>query len=182
MCDSHETTNISRRSFAGMALATAGLVFVPFRAEAAQVDNLAIMCIDFRLVDKAIEFFDSKAGHEPHEKYDLIALAGASLAGATTGMFNKTKRGFWQQVAAARKLHTIRNVWVLDHMSCGAYAEEFNGGRPITPPIERIYHMGRMHKLKSEFAARQPGLNVEFYLAAAPGADPYPFPPERMPI
>jgi len=182
MCDSISPTNISRRSFGGMAAAAASLALLPSGARAADVDHLAIQCIDFRLVNYANGFFNGKSGPREKDKFDLISLAGASLAGATTGMFNATKAGFWQQMDVAIPLHTIQRVWVLDHMSCGAYEAEFNGGRPMPPAVERQKHIETMGRLKSEFARHYPRIPVEFYLAAAPGTHPYPAVPERIVI
>lgn len=185
MCDANHSTDISRRHFAGMALAGAGLAMWPLGARAAQTDNFALMCIDYRLVSNAINFFNHDPG--PGEgDYDLVALAGASLAGASPKMFRPTVHGFWQQVGAARKLHEIKKVFVLDHMSCGAFAEEFNKGKPLEPDDERDLHIKMMRRLRAEFIARErrgelPKLELEFYLMAAPIVGPQP-PPERMHI
>lgn len=182
MCDSH-CRNISRRGFGSMALATAGMSLLPFAARAAQVDHLALMCIDFRLVDKAIAFFDSKTRRQPPSKrYDLVALAGASLASSATQLFEPTTHGFWQQVFAADKLHDIKKVFVLDHMGCGAFKEEFNGGQDLPPAREHALHVDMMTALSARFKAYYPELAAEYYLMADPNTVPYPAEPERIDI
>lgn len=82
MCDSHGMkTDISRRGLGLMTLAAGGLSLLPLGADAAPgegVDNLAIMCIDFRLVHLTIAFLNTQTRpNPPKERYDLVALAGA---------------------------------------------------------------------------------------------------------
>jgi hypothetical protein len=184
MCDSHDTKSLSRRHFATMALAASGLTLVPFAASAAQVDNLAIMCIDFRLVERAIAFFNSRTQPQPvSRRYDLVALAGSSLAGVAAGLFEPTTHGFWQQVFAADKLHDIKRVIVLDHMGCGAFKEEFNGGADLDPARERALHIEMMTALNAKLRAYYPELLArEFWLMANPDTIPYPPLPERIDI
>ena len=188
MCDSHDTkTDISRRGLGLMTLAVGGLSLVPFGADAAgakaKVDNLAIMCIDFRLVNRSISFFNSRTGPQPptNRDYDLVALAGASLAGVAGGLFEPTTHGFWQQVFAADHLHDIKRVIVLDHMGCGAYNEEFNGGGTLPAPRERELHIQMMTALNAKLRAYYPRLTTrEFWLWANPNTVPYPPQPERI--
>ena len=194
MCDSHDTkTDLSRRGLGLMALAAGGLTLVPLGANAAgekplvkakaKVDNLAIMCIDFRLVNKSILFFNSRTGPQPptNRDYDLVALAGASLAGVANGLFEPTTRGFWQQVFAADHLHDIKRVIVLDHMGCGAYNEEFNGGNDLPAARERALHIDMMTALNAKLRAYYPTLTTkEYWLWADPKTVPYPPQPERI--
>lgn len=149
MCTDHRVHGISRRSFAVMALAGAGVGLIPFDARAAgQIDALCIMCIDYRLVDRGVSYFDGYVGPG---NFDIVALAGASLAGVSPRVFVPTGPGFWQQMNVARDLHTISRVIVLDHMECGAYWAEFNGGQPMKPEDEYPLHVQVQNKLTSAF-------------------------------
>ncbi|HKD21524.1 MAG TPA: hypothetical protein VKB71_05900 [Rhizomicrobium sp.] len=176
MCKIHDSTgsSMSRRSFALMTLA--GVSFIPGVAGAAEIGALCIACIDYRLPDSDIYFFDGTAGRQ---NYDLVALAGASLAGSSKGLFAPTVPGFWQQVDSARLLHKIKRVIVLDHMQCGAYKEEFSPDKPLPPAIEKQLHIDSMTALKNQFLTRNwgppgpPPGGIEFFLAEPP-APPQP--------
>lgn len=149
MCTDHRVHGISRRNFTVMALAGAGVGLVPFGARAAaKIEAACVMCIDYRLVDKGVAYFDEKVGRR---NFDIVALAGASLAGASSNTFAKTVPGFWQQMRAARDLHDINRVLVLDHMQCGAYWAEFNGGRPMEPDKELVAHHQMWPVLQQRF-------------------------------
>lgn len=169
MCTNHSLHGISRRSFALMTLAGASLI--PGLAAAAEIDALCIACIDYRLPDSDIYFFDRTSGRQ---NYDLVALAGASLAGSSKGLFAPTVPGFWQQVDSARLLHKIQRVIVLDHMLCGAYKEEFSPDKPLPPEIEKQLHIESMTALKRTFDTRdwgpsgKPPKGLEFFLAQPP--------------
>lgn len=174
MCTDHQFQGISRRGFAAMAVAGAGLTLLPTRlSAAAKIDALCIMCIDFRLVDTGVHFFDTTVGTGD---YDFVALAGASLAGVPTTQFNPTDQGFWIQVATATNLHEIQRVVVLDHMDCGAYAAVYNGGKPMDPDAERAAHRRVMQQVNDIFFDPNAGWRkrltkpapkgIEFYLTS----------------
>ncbi len=131
MCDLHPATDLSRRRFGGMMMGAAGLALVPFGARAKAIDSLAVMCIDYRLVQAYVGFFFDGEDGPGKKNYDLVSLAGASLAAGSKGLFARTVDVFYQQVGAAWLLHTIKDVIFVDHMGCGAYREEFNGGKPV---------------------------------------------------
>ena len=78
---------------------------------------LAITCIDYRLVDDAVRFFDAK---KMTNDYDQVSLAGASLA-AVSDKFPSSNAAFWDHIAIAKQLHSIKKVVLLDHRDCGAY-------------------------------------------------------------
>jgi hypothetical protein len=168
MCDRHPT-DISRRGFAGLAALGVGLSLLPRQASAEDEppgDTFCLMCIDHRYAPYAIEFFDEHAGVK---NYDLVSLAGASLAARPTTNFRNTYLGLWEQVDFAQKppdvgaqlLHpSITKVLVLDHMNCGAYKAQF--GKDITRDQERIYHLQVAESVGPAFAAK--GLETHIWL------------------
>jgi hypothetical protein len=171
MCD-HHPTDISRRGFAGLAALGVGLSLLP-RQAFAQVeppgDTLCLMCIDHWYAADAIAFFDLHAGRK---NYDLVSLAGASLAAIKTTNFPDTYLGLWEQVAFAQKpasgepqlLHpSIKNVTVLDHMNCGAYKAEF--GPNLTREQELRKHFDVANEVGPLFGAK--GLNTNIWLLDA---------------
>jgi len=157
MCELHDkpglSRGISRRGFATMAAVGAGLSLLPIRARAAgvAVEAVCIMCIDYRLVDEGVKFFDGELEHKP---YDLVALAGASLAGVSQ-MFPASVDALWNHITIAHTLHSIKRVLVLDHRKCGAYEQEFgqhynqDGGAG-----EFAQHQQVMQRMRTQFRAR----------------------------
>lgn len=177
MCTSHDHGGISRRGFATVAMAGAALSLLPFRAWAGQTEALSFMCIDYRLVDGAIAFYDRNPGPA---HFDLVALAGASLAGVLT-KFPEAVPGFWKQIDLALQLHHIRKVMVLDHMQCGAYAAQFNNGQPMPDAQERAAHRATMSQVKTAFYNRYPpSLGLEFFLMEVEDDKPGPINPVNV--
>lgn len=128
MCGPQSRASFTRRGIFSVMSAGAMLALLPQRARAASdVDALALTCIDYRLVDDGVRFFDG-LGLTNH--YDQVALAGASLA-AVSPSFSSSNAAFWDHIAIARKLHNIRRVIVLDHRDCGAY--RLHSGRNVRP-------------------------------------------------
>lgn len=186
MCDAHDCTHTStgftRRGFAGLALAGAASLALPGGALAADVvlDALCVMCIDYRLVTAGVRAFDTVQPTNPPlpgpgpSKYDLVTLAGASLAATSETTFLPTAAGFWQQFGAAWALHKVRKLVVLDHMKCGAYNVQFNNGNEMPYNQELELHKQQMRRLKAILPqhARAVGapetMPVEFWLFEDP--------------
>jgi|SRR5581483_125866 len=163
MCDIHRP--ITRRRFGLAGTAAFGALMLPRIVRAAEVDALAFSCIDFRLVDAAVKFFDTNAGTRD---YDLLALAGASL-GAVSPKFPSSNAAFWEHVEIAKSLHHIRKVIVLDHRDCGAYKVAFGKDFASEHDAETAQHKTMMTTLKSALAKKHPELAAEFYLMALDG-------------
>ena len=161
MCN-HGTT---RRAALGMAAGVAGISLLPAESEAATVTTLAITCIDYRLVDDAVHFFDGK---KMTNDYDQVSLAGASLA-AVSDKFPSSNTAFWDHIAIAKQLHHIKKIVLLDHRDCGAYKVAFGKDYKGEGAAETAQHKSVMEKLKAELAKRHPDLSSEFYLMALDG-------------
>lgn len=155
---------VSRRAFAVSTIA--GLSVLPFAARAADIEALAIMCIDYRLVDDAVRFFDDR--RRLQKQYDLVALAGASLA-AVAPAFPASGAAFWDHVSIAKQLHNIKRVVILDHRQCGAYKVQFGSYYVEGGAAELDQHRGVMKLVAAEFERRKIGLPVEFFLMALDG-------------
>lgn len=182
MCDSHHPTGLSRRAAAGLLAAGAGLALMPLRASAqVTADTLCLMCIDHKFVKDAIAFFNSADG--PGEgKYDVVGLAGASLAGITPrngrrAQFHSTFGALREQLLFAKLppgkgLHpNIRRVVVLDHLGCGAYENEYG---PMTRDEEIAKHKGNADRVRPWLTSL--GLESQFWLIKDLGVPPAPYP------
>ena len=150
----------------GLAVGAVGFTLLPPSARAAGgVTALAITCIDYRLVDDAVRFFDAK---KLTNDYDQVSLAGASLA-AVSDKFPEANAAFWNQLGLAKQLHNIKKVIVVDHRDCGAYKAAFEKAYKADRAGETAQHKGVMQQVKDKLAKLHPDLQSEFYLMALDG-------------
>jgi len=118
-----------------------------------------ITCMDFRLIDDAVYFLDSKGYNN---NYDEIILAGASLG------YNQTKYNSWKKtvddhINLAKKLHHIKDIIVIDHMDCGAYKLIYNKPK-MTRKEEIKLHKSNFQTFKQLIKKSYPELTVKTYL------------------
>ncbi len=90
---------------------------------------LVLSCMDLRLTDNLVDFlhFDNL-----HNRYDHFILAGTSLlcTEKLKTLFsedNYTKYSHWKKslddhLQLAISLHKIKDVYIVEHQDCGAYA------------------------------------------------------------
>lgn len=168
ICQSQTCSNHwHRRGFLGAGLLAAGAAgLIPTRAFAGHCDGLALTCIDYRLVDDAVHFFDSK---KLTNDYDQVSLAGASLA-AVSAKFPSSNAAFWDQLAIAKSLHHITKVMVLDHRDCGAFKVAFGDKFASERAAETAQHKQVMAQMKAAMTKRHADLSVSFYLLALDGS------------
>ena len=131
----------------------------------APVTALAITCIDYRLVDDAVRFFDAR---KMTNDYDQVSLAGASLA-AVSDKFPSSNAAFWDHVGIAKQLHHIKKVIVVDHRDCGAFKVAYGKDYKGEGAAETGQHKAVMEEVKARLAKLHPDLASEFYLMALDG-------------
>jgi hypothetical protein len=156
---------LSRRQFGLLGMSALGLSALPVAARAAEVEALAITCIDYRLVDDGVKFFD---GLHLTNEYDQVALAGASLAGVSP-KFPSSNAAVWDHVGIAKQLHHIKKVIVLDHRDCGAYKVAFGKDFAAAHDAETAQHKKVMLQFQAMLKHKHPDLGSEFYLMALDG-------------
>lgn len=156
---------LDRRAL-GRLLAGAGTAAtLSATAQAATVTALAITCIDYRLVDDAVRFFD---GRHLTNDYDQVSLAGASLA-AVSDKFPTSNAAFWDHIGIARQLHHIKKIIVVDHRDCGAFKVAFGKDYKSDTAGETLQHKAVMEQVKVKLARTHPELESEFWLMALDG-------------
>jgi hypothetical protein len=156
---------IDRRALGKLIAGVTGASLLPGTAEAAAVTALAITCIDYRLVDDAVKFFNRK--HLTND-YDQVSLAGASLA-AVSDKFPSSNAAFWDQIGIAQQLHHIKKVIVVDHRDCGAFKVAFGKDFKGEGAAETAQHKTVMEQVKAKLAKTHPDLAAEFYLMSLDG-------------
>jgi carbonic anhydrase len=165
MCENHHHTRFNRRELGALFAGAGGLALIPLRARAADIEALALTCIDYRLVDDGVKFFNSI---HLMKEYDQVALAGASLA-AVSPKFPSSNAAVWDHVVIAKQLHHIKKVIFLDHRDCGAYKVAFGKEFAAAHDAETLQHKGVMQQAKTMLAQKHPDLGCEGYLMALNG-------------
>jgi len=161
MCD----CKIDRRSLAKLLAGATGAAALPGAAQAATVTALGITCIDYRLVDDGVAFFNSQ---HLQGDYDEVALAGASLA-AVSDKFPSSNAAFWDHIGIAKTLHHIKKVIVVDHRDCGAFKVAFGKDYKGDHAGETAQHKTVMEQVKARLAKTHPDLASEFYIMGLDG-------------
>jgi carbonic anhydrase len=155
----------SRRQALGILGGALGVGLVTSQADGATVTALAITCIDYRLVDDAVKFFN---GQKLVNDYDQVSLAGAALA-AVSAKFPSSNAAFWDHVAIAKQLHSIKKVIVVDHRDCGAYKVAFGKDFKPSGAAELAQHKTVMTEVQAKLKKLHPDLASEFWLMAVDG-------------
>lgn len=125
---------------------------------------LVITCMDFRLIDDAVNYLNSQGYNN---NYDEFILAGASLG------YNQSTYSAWTEtldkhIELAEQLHDIKEIIVIDHMSCGAYKIFYNKDS-ISESDELTLHKENFTKFKQTIGTKYPQLKVKTLLMKLTG-------------
>jgi hypothetical protein len=120
---------------------------------------IVLTCMDFRLIDDAVLFFNTIG---LNNNYDNFILAGASL-GYNQTVYLAWSETFDKHIELSEQLHDITDVIVVDHMQCGAY-KLFNNLASIPRETEIEMHKSNFTQFKQTINAKYPHLNVSTYL------------------
>ena len=114
------------------------------------IKAFVITCIDFRLIDDAVYYLNSK-GYV--DDYDEFILAGASLGYNTSlngvnSQFNRWDKILENHIDISYTLHKIKEIICMEHMDCGAYKAQLNGGNAFSKYEELNKHVNELNKFK----------------------------------
>ncbi len=117
-----------------------------------QAEVLLLTCMDFRFFEM-ISRVMKIAGLDG--RYDHVILAGAALGTVVPGKEHWHKT-FFDHLALAEKLHSVKAVIVLEHRDCGAYGPKGFGLLPEHPTREeeRRVHFEQVAELKKLIPSR----------------------------
>jgi carbonic anhydrase len=107
---------------------------------------LLISCMDLRLLDDIVRFMDRD---NLTNRYDQFILAGASLGPAK---FDHWCEVLFEHLDAARKLHNVKDVYILEHRNCGAYREFLGEEEGSFTDSEE--HQHREREIHQQYAQR----------------------------
>lgn len=128
---------------------------VPSRA-----DTFLISCIDPRLADDTTFRFEALGRTD---RYSEMRIAGAALA-IVDDRNPGWQATFWENLAATRQMHGIRNVTLLNHRDCGAM-NAWAGHRLADDPAEELrVHTEVLNAAADAIRARHPDLLIEIKL------------------
>ncbi len=125
---------------------------------------LVITCMDFRLIDDAVNYLNTKGYNN---NYDEFILAGASLG------YNQKTYSAWTEtldkhIELSEKLHEIKEVIVIDHMNCGAYKIFYNK-ETISEKDEIDLHKQNLLKFRKTIKSKYPHIKVKTLLMKLTG-------------
>lgn len=118
-------------------------------------DVLALSCIDGRFTKRAIEFVGRKAGNV----FDYRTEVGCTKA-IIDSELDRTR--FFNVVHVALRLHSIKEIWLIDHMDCGAYGGSKEHSDCDT---EKEFHITKLDEAAKIITAKFPQITVKKFYA-----------------
>jgi hypothetical protein len=131
-----------------------------------KADAFVVSCIDPRLTDDTT-FLLTALGRT--DRYSEMRIAGAALA-AVDPARPAWNAALWENLAASRQLHGVREVVFVNHRDCGAM--NLFAGRRLTddPAAELRQHQEVMQRAAAEVRRRHPDMTVELRLLELDGS------------
>ena len=133
-----------------------------------KVKALVITCIDPRFTYFLSWFLNHEK--EIHDSYDLFALAGSSMCALNTTTYPKLvgtgttlpSTTPWlttldNHVTLASALHSIAEIWIFDHLGCGAYQNYISNDSVSI-------HVQGMGALQTHISANYPNIKFKTFL------------------
>lgn len=121
---------------------------------------LLLSCMDPRLLDDTVEFMN----HDNlSNRYDHVILAGAALGalGACSQQYEHWRRVFFDHLAAAQELHSIEDVYILEHRHCGAYHKVFKVAPEFGDTEDELAQEAQLHRKYAQLLTGEIGAWAE---------------------
>jgi len=143
-----------------------------YQLTAKTADIMLLTCMDFRLIDDVV--FQLNNLNE-RNKYDEFILAGSSLGYNTSlGYDSNGKQNtpyiaqdtwsniFNTHIDLAISLHKIKEVYIIDHLDCGAYKAWY--GENIYNENKDQKHLDNLKISKKTIETKYPDLSVRIFI------------------
>lgn len=118
-------------------------------------DVLAVSCIDGRFIKRTIDWVSEQTGGV----FDFRTEVGSSKA--IIDSLDDRNRLF-DVIATSLKLHSIKEVWLIDHVDCGAY----NGSKEhADAEAEKDFHRNKLEEAAKIVSEKFPELTVRKFYA-----------------
>lgn len=105
--------------------------------------NLVIRCMDFRL-NEELEKWIRESGLFDFG-FDIISLAGASKSLADGS--EEIRNCFLENISVSVDLHKVKDIIIIHHSDCGAYAKSYNFKSPNEEKKKQIEDMKNAKKI-----------------------------------
>lgn len=115
----------------------------------------------------------SIGANQSYTTYPTLRTAGARgsyanniLADGTAGIGNLGRTwgpAFFDHLGVAIQLHSISEVWVFDHLDCGAYKAIHYGDLSVSD-LDTAPHIAEMQKLRDNIQTSQPSLAFQGFI------------------
>lgn len=114
-------------------------------------DVLAISCLDGRFITRTIDWVSGQT----NGLFDFRTEVGSSKAIIDS---NDDRARLFSLIETSKRLHDIKEVWLIDHIDCGAYggSKEFE-----TEEEEREFHSNKLEEASKVIAEQFPDLAVK---------------------
>jgi len=114
-------------------------------------DVLALSCIDGRFIKRTIDWVSEKTGGT----FDFRTEVGCTKA--ILDCPDDCQR-FFSVIETSLSLHSIKEVWLIDHIDCGAYG----GSKGFKDSEEeKNFHTEKLNKAAEIISKRYPDLKVK---------------------
>jgi len=116
-------------------------------------DVLAISCIDGRFIKRTVDYVAEKTD----AVFDFRTEVGCTKAFIDCP--NDCER-VDNVIATSKRLHNIKEVWIFDHIDCGAYggSKEFENAE-----AEKAFHAEQLNKVKKHIESTFPDLKARLF-------------------
>jgi hypothetical protein len=114
-------------------------------------DVLALACIDGRFIKKTIDWVSEKT----NGVFDFRTEVGSSKA-IIDSLEDRVR--FFAVIDTSIRLHSVKEVWLIDHIDCGAYggSKEFENAED-----EIKFHEGKLDEAAEIVGKSYPDLSIK---------------------
>lgn len=114
-------------------------------------DVLAYSCIDGRFIKKTIDWICDRTD----DVFDFRTGVGGTKA-IIDSLFDRGT--FFEVIKTSLKLHNIKELWLFDHVDCGAYggSKKFEGDKEK----EKMFHAKKLQEAAEIISEEFPDLKV----------------------
>lgn len=120
-----------------------------------QAKALVLHCMDFRFIHDILHEMKRRG---LNRQYDDVSLAGGAK-NLVDPMQPYDREMVGRQIDVAKKLHGITEVYLINHLDCGAYGKIF-----ASPKEEYERHVNDLRQAR-QLVTEAHGLNVHLFLA-----------------
>lgn len=114
-------------------------------------DVLALSCIDGRFIKRTVDWVSKQT----NGVFDYRTEVGSSKAIIDS---EEDRERFFSIIDASLRLHSIKEVWLIDHIDCGAYgcSKEFENANE-----EKQFHIEKLAEAAKIVSEKYPDLIVK---------------------